>query len=490
MGLFEDAVIFAAQKHNGKFRKANHAPALLHSMEVAHIISTMTSDVNVMVAGLLHDVVEDTDGTLDEIRERFGDRVAELVDSETENRYEGEDKTLSWEKRKEESIKKLKLLNDRDAEILWLADKLSNIRSLADAYSEQGEKVWEIFHQKDPKKHQWYYKTIAEALEMHLNRTGVFKEYIRHINSIWPGTFASAKADYKKYKEVSIDGCKLIGRGSKSEVYRYDDELVIKLYNEENQYKDIERENTLARLAFVAGIPTAIPFGIVKVGNRYGTMFELLESKTVSSLIAANPTDMGIYAKAMADIAKTIHGIRVDKADMILPNYMDEVRSWINSGIAKEDEELADTITAMVDALPVGKSMIHGDFHTSNVVLNHGEYMLIDMDGLSICHPIVELAGMYMSYIGFWEIEKPLVKRFMDFDESVGEAFFYEFMKSYLGTDDTSAVVKKAALLCYVRLVKKCYKKGANLSTDEQAARDHYMDKIRTLLETTKSLDF
>ena len=108
----------------------------------------------------------------------------------------------------------------------------------------------------------WYYRSIAEIVELSLNKTGAFKEYIKHINFIWPGTFDSEKARYRKYKEVSVDGCKIIGRGAKGEVYRYDDELIIKVYNQKNTYRDVEREIALSRKAFILGIPTAISFGI------------------------------------------------------------------------------------------------------------------------------------------------------------------------------------------------------------------------------------
>ena len=208
-------------------------PFILHPLEVAQILSTMTNDENVITAGILHDIVEDTDGTLSEIEKRFGQRVAFLVSSESETEYPGESKDATWQRRKEDSLKVLKSTQDQGVRMLWLADKLANIRSLAGEYSEKGEKIWESFHQRDPEMHRWYYATIAEQLELSLNKTGAFKELIKHINFIWPGTFDSEKARYRKYREVSVDGCRLIGRGAKGDVYRYDDELVIKVLKSE-----------------------------------------------------------------------------------------------------------------------------------------------------------------------------------------------------------------------------------------------------------------
>ena len=90
MNLLEEAIIYATVMHQGKVRKFNGIPYILHPMEVAQILSTMTEDAEIITAGILHDIVEDTDGTLAEIEKRFGERVAALVDSESENTYPDE----------------------------------------------------------------------------------------------------------------------------------------------------------------------------------------------------------------------------------------------------------------------------------------------------------------------------------------------------------------------------------------------------------------
>ncbi len=154
----------------------------------------MTDDDEVITAGILHDIVEDTDGTLEEIEKRFGKRVAELVDSESEKEYPQEERSATWKRRKEESLLVLRNSQDIGVQMLWLADKLANIRSLSGEYSERGEEIWQVLHQSDPAMHRWYYKSIAESVELQLNKTGAFKELIKHINFIWPGTFDSDKA--------------------------------------------------------------------------------------------------------------------------------------------------------------------------------------------------------------------------------------------------------------------------------------------------------
>lgn len=488
MGRFEDAVIYAANKHNNTFRKFKKMPAILHAMEVAHIISTITDDMDIIIAGLLHDVVEDSNGTLDEIKELFGKRVAELVKSETEEAYEGIDRALSWKMRKEDSIKRLTNANDRAVKILWLADKLANLRSLASVYSECGDEMWLALNQKDPMLHKWYYKTIAENLEMELNDTAAFKELIKHINYMWPGSFATEKMHRIKYKEIDLKSCRLIGKGAKSEVYRYDEETVVKVYNEKNLYKDIERENRLARMAFVAGVPTAISFGIVKVGERFGSVFELLESNSVSSLIAASPDRVDEYAAVMAALARDIHAISGEGLE--LPDYKAEMHAWVNGGIIHEDENLAGDVNELIEKLSDSRMLVHGDFHTGNVMLEHGEYMLIDMDSLSVGPQIAELSGIYMFYVGFGEIDPSMVEEFMGFSYETSKRFFVTFMKEYLKCENIESVAEKAAFLCYVRLVRRCYKKGIELSEKDAALRDYYMSKIYELKDKIDTLEF
>ena len=488
MNMLEEAIIYATVMHQGKVRKMGKRPFILHPMEVAQILSTMTDDLEVITAGILHDVVEDTDGTLKEIEGRFGKRVADLVSSESEPEYPDEDKKATWKRRKENSLLVLKNSEDIGVKMLWLADKLANIRSLAGEYSAQGEKIWQTLNQSDPDMQKWYYRSIAEMLELSLNKTGAFKEFIKHINFIWPGTFDSEKGRYKKYKEISVDGCKLIGRGAKGDVYRYDDELVIKVFNQNNTYGDVEREIALSRKAFILGVPTAISFGIVSVGDRYGAMYELVDSETVSALVAKDPGQADSYAKIMSELAHTIHGITVSGQDEF-PDACDRLRNYIRGGLAKEDGETAEKCLKLIDGL-ASDNLIHGDFHTGNVFMQNGEPLLIDMDRLSRGNSLIEISDLYYFYVVLGEDKPAVVEDFMGFSYETAKKFFEDFLKNYMQTDDEnilSMVVEKASLICYIRMVNKLWKKGIPSEADKAVIR-RYMDKIGKLLEKYDTL--
>ena len=491
MNKIEEAIIYATVMHQGKVRKLKHEPYILHPLEVAQILSTITNDEDVITAGILHDIVEETDGSLAEIEKRFGSRVAFLVASESEDSPLGVSPDDSWRQRKVDSLRVLKNSKDIGVKMLWLADKLSNIRGLAGAYSEKGDKLFEGFHQKDTEMQQWYFRSVAEYLELSLNKTAAFKELIKHINYIWPGTFSSGKDRYRKYREVSVEGCRLIGHGSKGDVYHFNDELVVKVYNHNNTYRDVEQEIALSRKAFILGIPTAISFGIVSVGDRYGAMYELVDSETLSGCISRSPEQTNRLAKMMAEIAHTIHTVEISEADTF-PEAYTRVCGYIEEGIGRENADLARKCKALLDALPATCSLLHGDFHTGNVVLQKGEPFLIDMARLSTGHPILEISDMYYFYVLMGEDSPVSVENFMGFSYETAQRFFRDFLRHYLKTEDEnrlSEVTEKASLIGLSRMIRKIRNKGT-LSDKDLAQIHHLVERIDCLTKKLDTLTF
>ena len=161
--LFEEAVRFALKAHHGQRRK-DGSIFVLHPLEVAAIAGTMTRDESVLAAAVLHDTVEDTAVTAEKIRATFGDRVADLVAHDTEDKRPTVAPSDTWLIRKQESLEVLKVC-DRDSRSLWLSDKLSNLRSLARDHAVVGVAVFDRFNEKDPRMQGWYYGTVLEYLK-------------------------------------------------------------------------------------------------------------------------------------------------------------------------------------------------------------------------------------------------------------------------------------------------------------------------------------
>lgn len=176
MELVERAIVFATNVHAGMRRKQSTLPYILHPVEVAAIVGSMTSNEEVIAAAVLHDVVEDTETKSQEIEENFGKRVAQLVASETEDKRKELPAAVTWKVRKEEALEILKNTNDIDVKILFLGDKLSNIRSIYSYWQKEGQNLWKHFNQKDPVEQKWYYYSILNYTEV-LSDTLAWKEY-------------------------------------------------------------------------------------------------------------------------------------------------------------------------------------------------------------------------------------------------------------------------------------------------------------------------
>ncbi len=174
--LFERAAVFATVAHRGGTRKGSRIPYLVHPMEVAAIVAEMTDDQELIAAAVLHDVVEDTDVTLPELQEFFGGRIAFYVACESEDKRPELPPESTWRLRKEEAIAFLRNRADRSAKMLALADKLSNMRSVARDVEIIGDRLWERFHEKEKSMHGWMYRKVAEALE-ELKEYPAWQEY-------------------------------------------------------------------------------------------------------------------------------------------------------------------------------------------------------------------------------------------------------------------------------------------------------------------------
>lgn len=186
MEKISEAICFATAAFDGMERKVDRCPAILHSLEAAAITQTVTDEKEAIIAAVLHDTVEDAGIKIGQILELFGQRVADLVLSETENKRVNRSPAETWMERKEESLAVLRATSDRGIKALYLGDKLSNIRSLCRSKEKYGDSFWQMFNQKDPEKHRWYYTEIADALS-DLSDTLAYKEYVSLIKKTFGG---------------------------------------------------------------------------------------------------------------------------------------------------------------------------------------------------------------------------------------------------------------------------------------------------------------
>ena len=181
--LLDRAIVFAVKAHAGTERRGKGYPYIVHPLEAVEIVATMTADQELLAAAALHDTVEDTDVTVEDIRAAFGDRIASLVADESDEMPEGVSEEDSWHSRKQAAISRLSRAS-HDAKMVALGDKLSNMRAIARDYAVKGDALWNIFHAKDPKDHEWHYRGLADALR-ELDGTFAFQEFEKLINQVF-----------------------------------------------------------------------------------------------------------------------------------------------------------------------------------------------------------------------------------------------------------------------------------------------------------------
>ena len=177
------ATIVAANAHQGQTRKGTNIAYILHPMEAGTLAHSMLAQVgrydeDVIAACLLHDVLEDTELTEEELSQGFSERTIELVKVQSEN------KANSWKQRKQHTIDTLSHTKDLDVKLVHLADKLSNMRSIAKDYENIGDKLWERFNENNIEQQKWYYKSIGENMS-ELEHTKEHQEYKRLVEEVF-----------------------------------------------------------------------------------------------------------------------------------------------------------------------------------------------------------------------------------------------------------------------------------------------------------------
>ena len=181
--VLDRAIIFAVKAHAGTERRGKGYPYIVHPLEAVEIVATMTKDQELLAAAALHDTVEDTDVTVEQIRTEFGERVADLVATESDEMPAGISEEDSWHSRKQAAIDRLAKAS-REAKMVALGDKLSNMRAIARDFADQGDALWNLFHAKDPKDHEWHYRGLANSLK-ELEDTFAYQEFVKLIDQVF-----------------------------------------------------------------------------------------------------------------------------------------------------------------------------------------------------------------------------------------------------------------------------------------------------------------
>jgi len=262
----------------------------------------------------------------------------------------------------------------------------------------------------------------------------------------------------KAYRKLSVDGMELIGRGLTGEVYRADKETVIKVFNANINFDMlIAQENKKAKNAFISGVPTAIPYDIVKVGDRFGTVYELLNAKDLVTVIDEDKAHMDDYIRMFAKTVKQMHSIEVDPERF--PSTKDgsiNALSYLAS-ILNEDEMRK--VRELYENIPERNTFIHGDCHIGNAMLQDDELMFIDLATAGKGHPIFDMVSMYSLFVERGNNDKaiaesPILSRFTK--EEINRIWSV-FIRTYLDTDDEEFIKKAERQIGALSLARRLF---------------------------------
>ena len=293
----------------------------------------------------------------------------------------------------------------------------------------------------------------------------------------------------KAYRRMSVDGCEFIAKGANGAVYRYDDETILKTYFAKDALPEIKQERENARKAFVLGINTAIPYGIVRVGDGYGTVTELLNATSVTKLIRANPDDMSQAAKYYIDMLKNIHSTTVEDGEV--PDMKETALAWADFVANHIPEAQGKKLRALIEAVPKRNTLMHGDYHTNNIMVQNGEPLLIDMDTLCMGHPVFELGSMFNAFVGYSELNHQNMMDFFGYSYETAGKFWNIALKMYLGTEDEAvcqSVAEKAMIIGYTRMLRRAVRRPNEAESPATIARCKEM--LALLLSKVDTLCF
>ena len=237
----------------------------------------------------------------------------------------------------------------------------------------------------------------------------------------------------KQLRSISVEGCPVIGRGAVGTVYRLDADTIVKVYHLPDCLPMIENEQKRAKQAFIRGIPTAISYDVVRVGEKYGSVFEMVKAENCNDLIVHDPARLDEIIGLYVSLLKTVHAVEMQPGE--LPDAREVYAGYVNDVAGYLPEGIICRIRKMLSGMPLDLHAVHGDIQMKNVMLSDQEPLLIDMETLCAGNPVFDFAGLWMAYCAFGEDEPTNSMDFMGIDQETSETIYQKVLALYIGDD-------------------------------------------------------
>ena len=298
----------------------------------------------------------------------------------------------------------------------------------------------------------------------------------------------------KAYREISLEGSEFIAEGFFGKVYRLDEETIVKVYGDgEASIPLIKRERSRAKKAFVKGLPTAISYDIVRVGDQYGSVFELLQARSFNDWTQEYETDKTRLDELMhlyVDCLKQVHHTEMEGDE--LPMARDNMLEALNVLQECLPADMLGRMRDLLIALPDDVHVVHGDLQMKNVLLCDGEPMLIDMETLCTGQPIFDLQGLYVTYRAFPEDEPDNAMNFLGIHTETTAYIWQRIMELYFGTQDKAvlrALEDKIRIVASIRFLNLLVTTALKEHPLTELRIKHTKEHLQELLARVDSLD-
>ena len=302
----------------------------------------------------------------------------------------------------------------------------------------------------------------------------------------------------KRLREISVEGCEFIGSGGYGHVYRIDPETIVKIYNPGISLEFVQQERDTSQKAFLMGVPTAISYDVVKCGESYGVVYEMLNAQTIAQIISKNPERIPEITGKAAELLKSLHQI-VPGQDSGLPNRKQQILELFNELAKYLTESEAEKVRTFINNnIPDRNTFLHGDYNSKNIMVRDGEFQLIDIGDASIGHPVFDILGLMLVYIilpqttvgNYTEEQK---RGLLGFDFKYAPEVWRTMCSTYFGLstqEEVDAVAKKLMPYCMLLASVHGFRLHGNSPEMCKALVSYFRERTLPLIDTAQPIDF
>ena len=297
----------------------------------------------------------------------------------------------------------------------------------------------------------------------------------------------------KALRKIDLEQCEKIGFGGNGAVYRVSEDEIVKVNYNPATDAELNSELTKAKEAFLLGVPTAISFDLVDCGDgRRGVVYETIKSKSLGETIQSNPEMMEELTDKYIAQLNLLHSIHTDNP--VFGSMKDNYRMQVENASKHLTEEEGKMLEMVLDALPEGDILVHGDAHTKNVMIQNGEMLWIDMEGMSAGHPIYDLISIAAILNGVRNDDK-MTMGICGMDVATVLKFRQCFVKKYFKTEDPEMIQRYDSMIEALRLIRAVFAIGFNSQNTAQVrpliiqvARQSFFPNIDKIVGAVKYL--